>query len=101
VKLKRAIRRDGMGSTEENGETNPEGPVRRNPRVRRSLIYAVVLPVVFLLGLVPMWVRARWHAAERERARASLRISTLQNTLANAARDARSRGARRRPDAAV
>jgi hypothetical protein len=78
-----------MRSTEENGETNQSGPVRRNPHVRRFLIYAAVLLAVFLLGLVPMWVKARGHAAESERAQAALRISTLQNTLANAAADAR------------
>ena len=78
-----------MRSTEENGEMNPSGPVRRNPHVRRFLIYAAALLAVFLLGLVPMWLKARGHAAESERAQAALRISTLQNTLANAAADAR------------
>lgn len=78
-----------MSSTEEYDETNPSGPVRRNSHVRRFLIYAGVLLVVFLLGLVPMWMKARGHAAERERAQAALRISALQNTLANAAADAK------------
>ena len=78
-----------MRSTDENGETNPSGRVRQNPLVKRFLLYAAVLLAVIMLGLVPMWMKARGHAAERERAEAALRISTLQNTLANAAADAR------------
>jgi hypothetical protein len=78
-----------MSSTEENGEVSPGVPVRQDERGRRFLIYAAVLLVVFLLGLVPMWMKARASAAERDGAQASLRISTLQNTLANAAADAR------------
>jgi len=78
-----------MSSTEQNGETSRSGPVRQNEWVRRFIIYAAVLLVVFLLGLVPMWMKARARAAERDTAQAALRISTLQNTLANAAADAR------------
>jgi len=58
-------------------------------RVKRSVVYAVVLLVVFLAGLVPMWLTARTRVRERDAAQASLRISTLQNSLANAAIDAR------------
>jgi hypothetical protein len=58
-------------------------------RVRRLLLYAAVLLAVFLLGLVPMWLTGRSRARERDSAQAALRISTLQNTLANAAFDAR------------
>jgi hypothetical protein len=78
-----------MSSTEHNGETNRSESVGRNPRGRRFLIYAAVLLAVFLLGLVPMWMKARGHAAERDKAMTALRISTLQNSLANAAADAR------------
>lgn len=78
-----------MSSTEQNGETIPSGPARQNERVRRFLIYAAVLLVVFLVGLVPMWLKARERAAERDTALTALRINTLQNTLANAAIDAR------------
>lgn len=36
-----------------------------------------------------MWLKSRTHARERDAAQASLRISNLQNSLANAAIDAR------------
>jgi hypothetical protein len=58
-------------------------------RMRRLLIYAAVLLVVFLAGLVPMWWTSRTTARERDAAQASLQISHLQNSLANAAIDAR------------
>ena len=58
-------------------------------RGRRIILYATVLLIVFLVGFVPMWLASRRNARERDAAQASLRISTLQNTLANAAIDAR------------
>jgi hypothetical protein len=65
------------------------GSIWQSARVRRFLVYAAVLLVVFLLGLVPMWMTARGNARERDAAQTALRISTLQNTLASAAIDAR------------
>ena len=69
---------------------------RANAWLRRIGIYAGVLLTVFLLGLVPMWLTARERARELdERAReldatrGTLRMSQLQNTLANAVVDAR------------
>ena len=61
----------------------------QNPRVRRMAIYASVLLGVFLLGFVPAWMTARERGRERDTAQAALRVSRLQNTLANAAVDAR------------
>jgi hypothetical protein len=61
----------------------------QNERVRRVLLYAAALLIAFLLGLVPMWMTAHERGRERDAAQAALRISTLQNTLANAAIDAR------------
>lgn len=58
-------------------------------QVKRFFVYAIVLLIAFLLGLVPMWMRARSRERERDEAQASLRISTLRNSLANAAIDAR------------
>jgi len=78
-----------MSSTEQDGEVGRGNHVGRGGSGRRPLIYAAVLLVVFLLGLVPMWLKARGHAAERDKAMTALRISTMQNTLANAAADAR------------
>ena len=61
----------------------------QNERVRRFGIFAAIVLVVFLLGLVPMWMTARKRAHDRDKAQAALRISTLQNAVANAAIDAR------------
>ena len=58
-------------------------------RARRVGIYFAVALAVFLLGLVPMWVRARAAASQRDAARRELRLSQLQGTLASAAIDAR------------
>ena len=63
--------------------------VGQSGRLSRLLLYAAVLAGVFLLGLIPMWMKAHERAQERDRAQATLRISALQNTLANAASDAR------------
>lgn len=58
-------------------------------RLKRFAIYGLVLLIVFLVGFVPMWTSARSRALERDAARASLRISGLQNLIASAAIDAR------------
>ena len=79
-----------MSSPQQDKPTShPGDSVFQNERVRRFIIYAAVLLVVFLLGLVPMWMTARARGRERDAAQDSLRISTLQNILANAAIDAR------------
>ena len=58
-------------------------------RGKRLILYVVVLLIVFLAGLVPMWLKSRTNASERDAAQASLQVSNLQNLLANAAIDAR------------
>jgi hypothetical protein len=63
--------------------------IKQSAGLRRLALYAVVLAGVFLLGLVPMWMKANECAKERNLAQATLRISALQNALANAASDAR------------
>lgn len=63
--------------------------ILQNALVKRVMLYAAVLLFVFLLGFIPMWLTARSRAQERDQAQSTLRISTLQNTLANAAIDAR------------
>lgn len=80
-----------MRSTNDDELTgsSSDNSTRRNNRVRRLLLYAALLLVVFLAGLVPMWLKSRTQARERDEAQASLRISNLQNSLANAAIDAR------------
>jgi hypothetical protein len=61
----------------------------QNERVRRWIFCAAGLVIAFLIGLIPMWVKARTRAHERDTAISALRVSTLQNTLGNAALDAR------------
>jgi hypothetical protein len=80
-----------MSSAKQNDTTIPNGSnsIARNERVRRLILYAALLLVAFLAGLVPMWLKSRTYARERDAAQASLRISNLQNSLANAAIDAR------------
>ena len=62
---------------------------RENP-LRRFAIYAVILLVVFLLGLVPMWLTARSRARERDDAQRELRVSKVENDLSSAVINARS-----------
>ena len=56
---------------------------------RRVGIYALILVVVFLLGLVPMWLSARSRNMERDEARRELRLSKLENDIGSAAINAR------------
>jgi hypothetical protein len=77
-----------MSSTNQDELRGPSSS-NRNQRFRRLIIYAALLLIVFLAGLVPMWLTSRTHARERDEAQASLRISNLQNSLANSAIDAR------------
>ena len=64
-------------------------PGNRTGLRQRIPIYAGVLILVFLLGFVPMWLKARGSATELEIARRELSLSRLQNTLSSAALDAR------------
>ena len=62
---------------------------RSTPVVRRFVIYGVVLLVVFLLGFVPMWLKARRHAGSLAKAERQLTLVKRQHDLASAAIDAR------------
>jgi hypothetical protein len=73
----------------ENDAAERNGGAVRNPRVRRLMLITAAVLVAFLLGLVPMWLKARERAGELDKAQAALRVSSLQNALANAAIDAR------------
>jgi len=63
--------------------------VESNSTVRRILIYAAVLVVVFLVGFVPMWLRARAAASSLSETEHRLTRATMQSNLASAAVDAR------------
>ncbi|HUJ50910.1 MAG TPA: hypothetical protein VLW25_11955 [Bryobacteraceae bacterium] len=56
---------------------------------RRILIVLILMLVVFLLGFVPMWMRARDQAAQRLKAEHSLSVMHLEKDLGSAAIDAR------------
>ena len=80
--------------SDERGISVEEAGVRRveesrlGGTVSRVGIYAGVALAVFLLGLVPMWLKARESAAQRDAARRELRVSRMQNALSAAAVDA-------------
>jgi hypothetical protein len=64
-------------------------PARSTPSMQRYAIYAVVLIVVFMLGLVPMWLKARSSAASLIEAERQLTVVGMETNLARAAIEAR------------
>src|SRR5215213_3040759 len=69
-------------------DVEPES-VKSTPVMRRFIIYAGVLLVGFLLGLVPMWLQARASAGGLADAERRLTLVGMQGDLASAAIDAR------------
>ncbi|CAN5369608.1 hypothetical protein BH20ACI2_BH20ACI2_17720 [soil metagenome] len=63
--------------------------VWQNPKVRKVVIVAAVLIVVFLLGLIPMWLTARDRGARLAETQRELKLAQLQNTIASGVIDAR------------
>ena len=63
--------------------------VKPTPVLRRFVVYGGVLLVVFLLGLVPMWLQSRAHAGRLAEAEGRLTLVGMQSNLASAAIDAR------------
>lgn len=61
----------------------------RTIRWRRVGLYAALALGLFLLGLVPMWLKANEYEAQREAAQHELRLSQLENRLSEAAINAR------------
>jgi hypothetical protein len=59
------------------------------PLIRRVAIYAGVLLVVFLIGFIPMWLKARQCAGSLAKAELQLSLAQMQNNLASAVIDAR------------
>ena len=64
-------------------------PVKSRPAAQRFLIYAGVLLVIFLLGFVPMWLRARAAGSSLVETEHQLIMVRMQSSLASAAIDAR------------
>ena len=63
--------------------------VKSSPASRRFVIYAIVLLVVFLLGFIPMWLKARECARGLAEAEHQLILVRTQSNLASAVIDAR------------
>jgi len=63
--------------------------VKSTSVMRRFVIYGVVLLVVFLLGLVPMWLKSRAAADRLADAERRLALTGMQGNLASATIDAR------------
>jgi hypothetical protein len=61
----------------------------QNPQVRKVVIVAAVLIVVFLLGLIPMWLTARDRGARLAETQRELKLAQLQNTIGSGVIDAR------------
>jgi len=64
-------------------------PSKSGTLMQRLMIYAAVLLIVFLLGFVPMWLKARAATNNLAEAEHKLVLSQTQNDLASAVIDAR------------
>ena len=65
------------------------GPVKSSTAMRRLILYGAGLLVVFLLGFVPMWLKARNCTSSLAVADHQLILLRMQNYLASAVIDAR------------
>ncbi len=77
-----------MNTEKKTNERGPN-PTWQNPLIKKIAIYGAVLLVVFLLGLVPVWLTARERAAELAETQRQLRSAEIKNTLASSVIDAR------------
>jgi len=59
------------------------------PLLKRLGVYALILVIGFLLGLLPMWLRAHNIAKDWEKTKVELRRSQMRSALSAAALDAR------------
>ena len=64
-------------------------PGRARPLMQRLMIYAGVLLIVFLLGLVPMWLKARAANNSLAESEHQLILAKMQNSIGSAVIDAR------------
>ena len=64
-------------------------PVKSSPVMRRFIIYACVVLIIFLLGFVPMWLKARSATTSLGEREHQLMLVRMQNNLASAVIDAR------------
>jgi hypothetical protein len=73
--------------TAEEQSVSPMRDGKMSPAVRLGM-YIIVGLVIFLLGLIPMWLKARANADQRDAAQRELHLSRMQNMLASSAVDA-------------
>lgn len=71
----------------EDRSVRQTGDGKLSPGMRIG-IYILVALISFLLGLIPMWLKASAAASERDTARRELHLSRMQNMLASSAIDA-------------
>lgn len=65
-------------------------PASKNSGAARRIgIYLAIGLVIFLAGFVPMWLKARAAAGERDTVAHQLRLAQMQHALASAVIDAR------------
>jgi hypothetical protein len=69
--------------------TEEPKPSQTDPRVKRIAIFAAIVLVAFLVGLVPMWIQVWSRTNERDAAQKELRLCRLQASLASAVINAR------------
>lgn len=62
---------------------------KMNSQTSRIIIYASVLVIAFLIGLIPMWLTARERADRLADVKRELKLAQIENTIASAVIDAR------------
>ena len=66
-------------------DMSPTGTSPRIRQLKRFGFFAAILMMVFLLGLVPMWLTARERGRDRDGLQRELRLTQIENALASAA----------------
>jgi len=64
-------------------------PARSSNLLRRVGLYAALVLIAFLVGFVPMWLKARESGNSLAVAERTLTLARMQNSIASAALDAR------------
>jgi hypothetical protein len=74
---------------EEGGGASAESVTLLTGKARKVGIYLGVALAIFMLGFLPMWMKSRANASQRDAAQRELRLSQMHGTLASAVIDAR------------
>jgi hypothetical protein len=65
-------------------EPVPEKPGLSTIPWKKIAVYLICAAAIFLVGFIPMWVKAHQYAGEREAAQQELRLKQMENQLAEA-----------------